>query len=93
MNEAKAIYEANRAKEILENPTYQWAIESIKEDLWAQFQNSPVRDSEARERIYMMMWATKKLQQVLQTTYETGKLTQIELEHKKKLLERVNFGM
>jgi len=77
-----------RAKEILSDEVYTETFETVKQgliDLWA---NSPARDSEGREKAYLMLGMLNKLQLVLQTTMETGMLAAADLKHQRTMLER-----
>lgn len=82
------IYDGNRAKEVLENESFKWAFESIQEELTETWKNSPARDAEGREKIYLAIQILKKLQACLVSSLETGKLAEMELNHKRTLLDR-----
>lgn len=81
------IYLANRAKEVLENEAYTSAFEAIKEELVLQWKNSPARDAEGREKIWLMQAMLQKVQNCLQSTLDSGKLAVKELEHR-NLMQR-----
>ena len=62
------------AKNILENPVFQDAIKQIKQELYGEFLNSPARDSEGREKIYLMGKMLDLLLVNIKSVMETGKL-------------------
>tara|TARA_A100001201_G_scaffold32785_1_gene35269 strand:- start:1010 stop:1246 length:237 start_codon:yes stop_codon:yes gene_type:complete len=62
------------AKNILENPVFQDAIKQIKQELYSEFLNSPARDSEGREKIYLMGKMFDLLLVNIKSVMETGKL-------------------
>jgi|TARA_R100001015_G_C4490855_1_gene68472 hypothetical protein len=62
------------AKNILENPVFQDAIKQIKQELYGEFTNSPARDSEGREKIYLMGKMFDVLLVNIKSVMETGKL-------------------
>ena len=62
------------AKSILENPVFQDAIKQIKQELYGEFLNSPARDSEGREKIYLMGKMFDLLLVNIKSVMETGKL-------------------
>ena len=62
------------AKNILENPVFQDAIKQIKQELYGEFLNSPARDSEGREKIYLMGKMFDLLLVNIKYVMETGKL-------------------
>lgn len=65
------------AKNILENPVFQDAIKQIKQELYGEFLNSPARDSEGREKIYLMGKMFDLLLVHLRSVMETGKLNKL----------------
>lgn len=84
----KRIYDGNRAKEILENEVFQAVFQQIKQEFTEQWQQSPARDSEGREKLWMMLKLAEKFEAMVKTTLETGKLAQLELQHKQSLVDR-----
>jgi len=62
------------AKNVLENPVFQDAIKVIKQELYGEFTNSPARDSEGREKIYLMGKMFDVLLVNIKSVMETGKL-------------------
>lgn len=77
-----------RAKEILENELYIESFEIIKNEVMTAWQQSPSRDLEGREKLYLMLAMLNKVQSTLQTVLETGKIAQHELTHKQNLYEK-----
>ncbi len=62
------------AKNVLDNPVSQDAIKQIKQELYGEFLNSPARDSEGREKIYLMGKMFDLLLVNIKSVMETGKL-------------------
>lgn len=84
----KRIYDGNRAKEVLENEVFQQVFVDIEQELFNAWTESPARDAEGRERIHQYQAMLRKLKAHLTTTFETGKLANLELEHKQTLKDR-----
>ena len=63
-----------RAKQILEDEIFVEAIQKVSAELDQEWINSPVRDTEGREKIYMMKRMLNVLLVQLQSVMETGKL-------------------
>ncbi|OOG11289.1 hypothetical protein [Pseudomonas sp. C9] len=82
------IYEGNRAKECLENEAFIWAFESIEQEYTNAWRTSPVRDEEGREKIYLTLLLLAKLKATITHSLETGKLADLELQHRKTLADR-----
>ena len=68
------------AKNILDNPVFQDAIKQIKQELYGEFLNSPARDSEGREKIYLMGKMFDLLLVNIKSVMETGKLNKKQQE-------------
>lgn len=64
----------HRAKQILEDEIFMEAIQKVSAELDQEWINSPVRDTEGREKIYMMKRMLNVLLVQLQSVMETGKL-------------------
>jgi len=63
-----------KAKQILEDEIFVEAIQKVSVELDQEWLNSPVRDTEGREKIYMMKKMLNVLLVQLQSVMETGKL-------------------
>lgn len=86
------IYDANRAREVLDNEAFQAAFSGIEQQVIEQWTNSPARDKEGREQLWVYLSLLRKVKAQLTYSMETGKLAQLEIEHqekKKSLLERI----
>ncbi len=88
MSPEQAIYRANRAKEVVENEAYIEAFEAIEQELTEQWKQSPARDQDAREKIWVMLKMLQKVKISLESTMDSGKLATKELEHRQTLVER-----
>ena len=82
------IYNGNRAREVLENEVFQQVMTDLKAEITEKWQTSPARDEKGREWLWMLLSAAKKLEFMLQTTLDTGKLATADLEHQRTLAER-----
>lgn len=74
MTEHEQITRAAHARELLDNPLLKEALTSWTNELTQVWQNSQLKDSEGREKLYLMLTAAKQLQTYLQTTIDNGKL-------------------
>ena len=74
METEKEIQRGQQAKRILEDPIYVEAIQKVSQELDQEWINSPIRDTEGRERIYMMKKMLNVLQVQIKSVLETGKL-------------------
>ena len=89
MELSERIYNGNRAKEVLENESFQWAINEIKTEVTDQWKNSPARDEAGRECLWTLLKVAETFEMDLQATLETGTLASLDLEHKRSLMQRM----
>lgn len=68
----KEIKLSNDAKAIIDNPLYQKAYTDLREELVNELLATPLRDTEAREKIYMMVKMLDSVQTRIQSIMETG---------------------
>ena len=68
-----------QAKRILEDPIYIEALQKVSQELDQEWINSPIRDTEGRERIYMMKKMLNVLHVQLKSVMETGKLATMQV--------------
>ena len=74
MEKEKEIQRGHRAKAILEDELFVEAIQKVSAELKQEWINSPIRDTEGREKIYMMEKMLNVLLVQLRSVLETGKL-------------------
>lgn len=87
------IYEGNRAKEVLENEVFQAVFGDIEKEVIDQWTNSPARDSTGREHLWQYLMLLRKVKTHITTALETGKLAQLDLQHKQSLYDRMKAGL
>ena len=74
MDKEKEIQRGHRAKAILEDEIFAEAIQKVSAELDHEWINSPIRDTEGRERIYMMKRMLNVVLIQVKSVMETGKL-------------------
>ena len=72
MASEKEIKLSNDAKAIIDNPIYQKAYTDLRKELVDELLATPLRDTEAREKIYMMVKMLDSVQTRIQSIMETG---------------------
>ncbi|HEY8085440.1 MAG TPA: hypothetical protein VIE69_07540 [Methylophilaceae bacterium] len=82
------ISRGSRAKEILDSDIYLGAFAEIKQEILEQWEQSPARDEQGREKLYLMLAMLAKVQVALTRVMDTGKLAQVELGHQRSQQER-----
>lgn len=89
MQLTERLYHGDRAREVLENEAYQQAFADLKTEITTQWKDSPARDAEGREKLYLMLGLLNKIEGLLQQTLDTGKLAKLELEHQRSLAQKL----
>jgi hypothetical protein len=84
----KRIYDGDRAREVLENEAFSQAIADIKQEYTNAWMNSPTRDVEGREKLYLLLKLADKLEATLAAALTDGKMARIDLEHQAEQLAR-----
>ena len=87
------IYQADRAREVLENEAFIGAIADIKSEITDQWTKSPVRASDDREKLWLMLSLVNKLEATLRMTFDSGKLAKLDLEHKRTMQQRLQDAL
>lgn len=76
-----------RAKELLDNELVQEALTTLRDEYVKAWETSPARDSEGRERLWVMVKLVEKFRGHLEQVWDAGKLADdklVEIERRKK---------
>lgn len=87
------IYDADQARQVLENPAFAQAMQDIKQELTEQWMQSPARDEAGREKLWLMIKMADKLNLALKSSLESGQLAREELKHQRTILERARSAV
>lgn len=74
------ISRGQRAAEILDNDLYIEAFDTLKTRLMNQWADSPARDKEGRESLWLMTKLLESVQAHLNEIMQTGKIARVQLE-------------
>jgi hypothetical protein len=88
MTPEQRVYDGDRAREVLENEVFQQVFADLATEITEQWKKSPARDEAGRHELWLMQSLLSKLQTMLQTTLDTGKLARLDLEHKRTLAQK-----
>jgi hypothetical protein len=73
------IQNGERAAQLLQEPILVEALETIEQEYIDQWKNSPVRDHEAREKLWLMVKTAQKFRLELEQVMNTGKVARATL--------------
>lgn len=79
-----------RAKELLDNDLVQEGLGSLKAEYLKAWEDSPARDAEGRERLWVMVKLVDRFRSHLEHVWNTGKLADAQLVEIEK---RKRFGI
>jgi predicted nucleic acid-binding protein len=68
------------ARQVLENPAYQAAMKTMKEQIVREWAECPVRDVEGQKLLLQLHKLAVKFENMLTGMVETGKLAQMNLD-------------
>jgi len=84
---------ASHAQAAIENPLIGEALAAWESEITEQWKTSPLRDVEGREKLRLMLAASKAFQSYLQTTMETGQVAREQIQREQTLAQRVRGAM
>lgn len=82
------IYDAAKAHEVLENESFQWAIETLKQEYVDAWLNSPAKGAEDRESLYLMIKMVDRMHGHLVNRLADGKAANLQREHEANQLAK-----
>jgi hypothetical protein len=78
--------EGDEARQVLDNPAFERAFNLIEKEHVEAWLNSPARDPQGRETLWMTVKLLHKLRATLEASMMDGKLANVELEHQEQIL-------
>lgn len=84
---------ARQAHELAEHPLFKEALTIYRERLMQQWAESPARDTEGREKLWLMLKTAEAVERHLVELMETGKLASIQLEQRRSLAQRAREAL
>lgn len=82
------ITQGNQAREVVENPAFIRAFDEIEQEHVTAWKNSPARDPEGRETLWMTVKLLHKLRSTLEASMLDGRMANVELEHQVNQMAR-----
>lgn len=80
--------QGEQARQVLENPAFAKAFDDIEKEHVEAWKNSPARDPDGRETLWMTVKLLHKLRSTLESAMTDGKLANVELEYQNNLLTK-----
>ena len=88
MTPEQEIWNAERAKQIIEDPLVVAALAEMEKALLESLEGCPIDKPDIRDRLWMLFCTQRKFKRIFQNMMDSGKLAQAEIEQKSRF-ERV----
>lgn len=75
----REIQRGERAAQLLQDDLIVEALDKVEREYTEQWKNSPVRDAEGREKLFLMVKTAQKFRMELESVMETGQLAKLSL--------------
>lgn len=80
MSDHKDVLRGRDAKLVLENPAYQEAMQSMRDDILSEWKKCPIRDKEGQTLLLQLAKLTDKFEGMLNGRVESGKMAQRKID-------------
>ena len=82
-----------QARQLLQNEIYQDAIAQVRQAIIDKWISAPMRDIEGQHELKLMLKLLGDVTGYLQTTLETGKMAQIQVESERRMTRLKAVGL
>lgn len=79
----REVERGHQAQLVLDSPVYRQAFDSMRQQLLDQWECSPARDTEGREKLWLAVGLLGKVQAHLQEAMQTGQMASMQLEQQR----------
>ena len=93
MSTSEELRRGERARQIVENEIYTDAIAAVKQGIFDKWVSAPLRDREGHHELKLMLKLLGELTGYIQTTMDTGKLAQMQLESERRMTKLRSVGL
>lgn len=80
----KELSRGSEAEAILNNALVKEVLDSLEKEVIAAWENTPMRDTEAREKAWLYYITVRKFRNTFVSFIETGRMASMQLETKRK---------
>lgn len=82
-----------QARQLLQNELYQDAVTQVRQAIIDKWISAPMRDIEGQHELKLMLKLLGDLTGYVQTTLETGKMAQIQVESERRMTKLRAVGL
>jgi hypothetical protein len=94
MNQLDEIKRGREAEQLMNNPMFKEAVESVKAGIIDAMEASGITDEKGHNKLVIALQTLEQIKKHIKTTMETGKMAQIQVEREtlgKKLQRAAGF--
>ena len=88
MTPKEEIQRSEAAKRIYNDPLFKEAMKLVREEILRKWEETPARDTDGREWLWLFHQAANKFDNTFKTWLETGKMAEMQLE-RPNVFERI----
>lgn len=93
MSASEELRRGEQARQLLQNELYQDAVTQVRQAIIDKWMQAPLRDREGHHELKIMLKLLGDLTGYIQTTLETGKLAQIQVESERRMTKLKAVGL
>lgn len=82
-----------QAEELAAHPLFREAVDGLRDQLMREWVESPARDTEGREKLWLAQSLLRRIEAHLKSTMETGRMARMQLEQERSLARRALAAM
>ncbi len=93
MTASEELRRGEQARLLLQNELYVDAVTQVRQAIIDKWQQAPLRDREGHHELKLMLKLLGELTGYIQTTMETGKMAEIQLETDRRMTKLRSVGL
>lgn len=93
MSTSEELRRGEQARQLLQNELYQDAVTQVRQAIIDKWMQAPLRDREGHHELKIMLKLLGDLTGYIQTTMETGKMAQIQVESERRMTKLKSVGL
>lgn len=93
MSTSEELRRGEQARQLLQNELYQDAVTQVRQAIIDKWISAPMRDIEGQHELKLMLKLLGDLTGYIQTTLETGKMAQIQVESERRMTKLRSVGL
>ena len=89
MTEEELRFRGERATQLLNDPLMIEAFEAVRKEVISKWQDTPARDSDAREWLWKLHQASLRFEMIFKGFMDSGRIADDAIKHRQSLTDRL----